>query len=252
MNPILTVLIVDDDKRMTRTLADILNLSGFKAVEASSAQEALTLLETQAIDCVLTDVRMPDMDGVEFHRHLHISYPGLPVLLMTAFASDEIIQQGLEDGVVGVLDKPLDISHLLSFFASLAKQRVVAIVDDDPLLCRTLERILSKRGFNVLPMTNPRTPVEAMVAEAQVLLLDLHFDGIITGLDILQDVRASYPTLPVLLITNFRHEMAETIQAARQINAHAYLYKPLEIPALLDQLAAIQLTRLRGVLKGIV
>jgi len=250
MNSILTVLIVDDDKRMTRTLADILNLSGFKAVEAASAQEALRLLETQAIiDCVLTDVRMPDMDGVEFHRQLRAAYPGLPVLLMTAFASDEVIQQGLDDGVVGVLDKPLDITHLLGFFSSLARQRVVAIVDDDPIFCKTLSDILTQRGFNVLPLTDPHCPVETMASGAQVILLDMHLNSI-SGLDVLRDVRTVYPSLPVMVVTGYSQGMAEVLQAAMEINAFTCLYKPLEIPHLLELLANIQLKRLRSALKA--
>ena len=249
MNPPLRILVVDDDNRMTRTLTDILNLSGFQAVAAGSGSAALALLDAQGFDCVLTDVRMPDMDGVVFHHHLRAVRPGLPVILMSAFASDELIQQGLADGVVGVLDKPLDITHLLGFFASLAKHRVVAIVDDDPVFAKTLGDILVQRGFNVLAITDPHVPVAAMAAEPQVLLLDMRLNSI-SGLDVLKGVRASYPSLLVLLIIGFRQEMAESIQAALEIDAHAWLYKPLEIPALLEQLAAIQLTRLRGVLNG--
>ena len=248
MNSILTVLIVDDDKRMTRTLADILNLSGFKAVEAASAQDALKLLDTHTIDCVLTDVRMPDMTGVEFHRRLRSSYPGLPVLLMTAFASDEVIQQGLDDGVVGVLDKPLDISYLLGFFGSLAKQRFVAIVDDDPIFCKTLSDILTQRGFSVMSITDPHSPIGTMASGAQVVLLDMRLNSI-SGLDVLRELRATYPSLPVMMITGYGQEMTEALQAAMDINAFACLYKPLEIPRLLESLANIQLQQLRSALK---
>ena len=64
-------------------------------MEANSGQQALELARTQPFDCVLTDVRMPGMDGVELHRQLHQVQPGLPVVLMTAYASDEIIRKGL-------------------------------------------------------------------------------------------------------------------------------------------------------------
>ena len=72
MNPNLRILIVDDDQRMTHTLADIPSLAGHQAVEAASGP--------QAFDCVLTDVRMPGMNGVEFCRQLRQSQPGLPCL----------------------------------------------------------------------------------------------------------------------------------------------------------------------------
>ena len=247
MNPKLHILIVDDDQRMTRTLADILTLAGYTPVEAFSGPDALEKIRTQRFDCVLTDVRMPGMDGVEFHNQLHRSHPGLPVVLMTAYASDEIIRKGLDEGVVGVFDKPLNITQMLGFFASLARNRVIAIVDDDPAFCKTLADILRQRGFNVQQITDPRTDVEAMASESQVILLDMKLDGR-GGLEVLKEIRARYPSLPVLLITGYRQEMATAIQAAQEIGAYTCLYKPLEIPDLLEKLSHLQLERLRGAL----
>jgi len=249
MNPKLRILIVDDDRRMTRTLADILSMSGHTAVEAFSGAEALAKIRTQAFDCVLTDVRMPGMDGVEFHRQLHQSQPGLPVILMTAYAADEVIRQGLDEGVVGVFDKPLDISHLLGFFTSLAKNRTMTIVDNDPAFCKTLGDILQQRGFRVAQITDPHTDVESMASDTQVILLDMKLNDI-GGLEVLKKIRARYPAMPVLLVTGYRQEMAVAIQAALEISAYACLYKPLEIPALLQTLTQLQLERLRDAIKN--
>ncbi len=248
MNQKLRILIVDDDRRMTHTLADILSMAGHTAVEAASGPEALVKVRTQTFDCVLTDVRMPGMDGVELHRQLHLAQPGLPVMLMTAYAADEIIRQGLDEGVVGVFDKPLDISHLLDFFASLAKGRTITIVDNDPAFCKTLGDILQQRGFSVAQITDPHTDVEQMASHAQVILLDLKLNKI-TGLDVLKEIRKRYPTLPVMLLTGYRQEMSAAIQAALEINAFTCLYKPLEVPALLQTLTQLQKERLRNAIK---
>jgi len=248
MQPTLRILIVDDDRRMTRTLADILTISGYQAVEASSGAEALAAINTQAFDCVLTDIKMPEMNGVELHSRLREAQPGLPVLLMTACAAEELIHQGLEEGVVGVFDKPLDINHLLSFFSSLASHRAVVVVDDDQAFCMTLADILSQRGFKVEQVHNPTLNVESIASDAQVILLDLKLNGL-SGLDVLKEIRKKYPQLPVLLVTGYRHEMAASIQAALEINA--CLYKPLEIPRLLQLLTDTQLGRLRKVLRKI-
>jgi two-component system response regulator HydG len=247
MNPKLRILIVDDDLRMTRTLFDILTMSGHEAVEAWSGLEALEKIRTQKFDFVLTDVRMPGMNGVEFHQQLRQSHPGLPVALMTAYASDEIIRQGLEDGVVGIFDKPLDITYLLGFFDSLARNHIIAIVDDDPLFCRTLSDILRQRGFNVAQITNPHAEVELMASGSQVILLDMKLNGR-SGLEVLKEIRARYPSLPVLLVTGYRQEMENSIQAALEIGAYTCLYKPLEIPSLLEKLTQLQLERLRSTL----
>jgi CheY-like chemotaxis protein len=249
VNPGLRILIVDDDQRMTRTLADILTLAGHEAVEAASGPQALEKVRAQAFDCVLTDVRMPGMNGVDLYRQLRQSQPGLPVVLMTAYAADEIIRQGLEEGAVGVFDKPLNMTHLLGFFASLAKNRTVAIVDDDPTFCKTLGDILRQRGFTVNQITDPYTDVELMTSDTQVILLDLKLNSI-NGLDVLKSIRARYPSLPVLLMTGYSQEMTKTIQAALEIGAYACLYKPLEIRSLLETLTQFQLERLRSSISG--
>ncbi len=248
MGPKLRILIVDDDRRMTRTLADIFSVVGHESVEATSGAQALELARTQTFDCVLTDVRMPEMDGVELHRQLHLAQPGLPVMLMTAYAADEIIRKGLDEGVVGVFDKPLDVNYLLGFFASLARSRSIVIVDDDPDFCKTLGEILQQRGFSVAQISDPHVEVESITSEAQVILLDMKLNGI-SGLDVLRDIRRCCPDLPVLMVTAYRQEMSAAIQAALEINAFACLYKPLEIPTLLQTLADIQLKRLRKAIK---
>ena len=248
MEPKLNVLIVDDDQRMTHTLSDILRLAEYKVVEAASAASALEKVKAESFDCVLTDIRMPGMNGVELHRHLREIQPGLPVILMTAYAADTLTKQGLDDGVVGVLDKPLNINHLLGFLGSLAKNRAVVVVDDDREFCNTLNGILRYRGFQVTQISNPHTRVDLIIDDAQVVLLDLKLNSI-TGVDLLKEIRKNNQTLPVLLVTGHRKEMENVIKSALEIDAFACLYKPIEIPQLLQMLSDFQTMRLRQLLK---
>ena len=248
MNPKLNILVIDDDQRMTHTLRDILTISGHEVICADSAKIGIEILEKQKFDCVLTDVKMPEMDGVSFFSILHKKQPGVPVVLMTAYAADEVINQGLEEGIIGVLNKPLDISHLLDFFSTLAKHRTVAIVDDDPVFCKTLEDILNKRGFSVSTISDPHSNIKPLAAESQVILLDLKLNSI-TGLDVMRNIRKVYKDLPVVLITAYRNEMVDSIKIALENSAFTCLYKPLEIPELVQTLTNFQLARLRDALK---
>jgi len=245
----LHILIVDDDHRITRTLTDILNVSGYQTTEAFSGPDALEKIRLMKFDCVISDIKMPEMDGVELHRRLHEIQPGLPVMLMTAYAADILTQQGLDEGVVGVLDKPLDINHLLGFLASLSKHRLVVVVDNDKAFCKTLSDILHQRGFKVAQFTDPHVNVDLITTDAQVILLDIKFNGI-NGVDVLRQIRKNNPILPVMMVTGYRKEMASAIQAALEINAYTCLYKPLEIPQLLQILAELQVKQLRGLLKS--
>ena len=244
MKPRLKILIVDDDQRMTHTLADILTVSGYEAVEADSALKALEKVREESFDCVLTDIRMPQMDGVAFNLAISKEQPGLPVILMTAYAADDLIQRGLDEGIVGVLDKPINIVQLLGFFSTLAKNRTIAIVDDDPAFCKTLGDILRKRGYTVEQKTTPLSDMDKLASEAQVVLLDLKLNSS-NGLDGLNRIRDQFPGIPVLLITAYREEMADTIQLAMENSAFTCLYKPPEITEVVRLLDQIHLSGLR-------
>ena len=118
MSESLSVLVVDDNPSMASILADILDVKGFEVHAANSGVEALEILRDHPVDILLTDVKMPDMNGVELYRETRKPYPNLITLLMTAYAADAIIQQGLAEGIRTVLTKPVDIDYLLAVFSA--------------------------------------------------------------------------------------------------------------------------------------
>jgi two-component system, NtrC family, response regulator HydG len=117
----MNILIVDDNPSMARTLVDILSIKGLAAQSACSAQEALDILRRQPIHILLTDVIMPEMDGVALYREAKKIQPKLTTILMTAYAADELIEQGLAEGIKTVLTKPLDVDFLLTLLITMQK-----------------------------------------------------------------------------------------------------------------------------------
>ena len=113
-----TILVVDDNPSMAKTLADIMCIKGFEVHAAFSGLEALAILQCQPVDILLTDVIMPDMNGVELYRKTRKAFPKLTTILMTAYAADDIIHQGLAEGIKTVLTKPLNIELMLTLFSA--------------------------------------------------------------------------------------------------------------------------------------
>ena len=113
MSEMLRILVVDDNPDMAETLADILELKGFSVHAAASGAEALEILQDQPVDILLTDVKMPGMNGLELYRETRKLYPRLITIFMTAYSADELIQQGMAEGVKTILDKPLDMNFLV-------------------------------------------------------------------------------------------------------------------------------------------
>jgi CheY-like chemotaxis protein len=117
MSASLSILIVDDNPSMANILADILDVKGFKVYAACSGAEALEILRANPIDILLTDIKMPNMNGLELYRETRKFYPNLTTLFMTAYAADDLIHQGMTEGIRTVLTKPVDINYLLSYLS---------------------------------------------------------------------------------------------------------------------------------------
>ena len=103
MSEKLRILIVDDDRKMAKTLVDILKVKGYEAEAAHSGPDALDRLNKGRFDCLLTDIKMPQMNGVELYRAIKAMQPDLPVVLMTAYSTDNLVQEGLEEGAIATL-----------------------------------------------------------------------------------------------------------------------------------------------------
>jgi two-component system, OmpR family, response regulator ResD len=118
MSQRLRILVVDDNPNMARSMVAILRIKGYESEMATSGRQALEKQSKKPFDCVLSDIRMPEMDGVSLCWALRSRRP-IPVLLMTAYSSDALVQEGLDAGAATVLVKPVDIPFLLALFASL-------------------------------------------------------------------------------------------------------------------------------------
>ena len=241
----LKILVVDDDRRMVRTTCDILRVKGHEAVPAYSGDEAVNMAGSIEPDCVLMDLRMPGMDGMETLQLMKQTAPAIPVVLMSANATEEQEQEAKRLGALAVLAKPIDVQAMLSFLAVLEKGETILVVDDDPAYCRTLKDTLESRGFEVQTETDPARVLERMEQiDSLTVLLDLKL-GNVNGVDVLRDIRKKYPAKPVVLITRLRDLMSESVERAMRIGAFTTLYKPLELDKLMDIIAQISRRRLQ-------
>lgn len=142
-----TVLIVDDSV-IDRHLADaiIKKLDGWKASFASNGVEALDVIKNQAPHLVLTDMLMPEMDGLELVQAIRNQYPLLPVILMTAHGSEDIAIQALQRGAASYVPKK-----------SLARE-----------LAETIDQVMSVAQSN----TNRQRVVESLCRQEIEFVLD--------------------------------------------------------------------------------
>jgi FixJ family two-component response regulator len=113
-NPLL-ISVVDDDESVRESLESLLRSVGFAVKVFASAEEFLNSAYLRDTDCLILDVRMPGMDGIELHRHLVASHCEVPVIFITAHGSEEEVRiEALRSGAVGYLIKPLSEEELLN------------------------------------------------------------------------------------------------------------------------------------------
>lgn len=101
-----TVLIVDDEKNYLVVIGAFLSGEGYETLTADSAQHALEIVETTDLDLVLTDMKMPTMDGIELLKRIKQKVPDLPVVMMTAYGTVEKAVEAMQLGAFNFILKP--------------------------------------------------------------------------------------------------------------------------------------------------
>lgn len=115
------VLVVDDNQTMVKSICDILKVRGYESIIAYSGEEALKKLQSDNPDCILMDVKMPGIDGVKTLELIRELDQLLPVLLYSAFATKEQIDEAERFGASAVLPKPLDMELFFCFLSHVGK-----------------------------------------------------------------------------------------------------------------------------------
>ncbi|OQX23286.1 MAG: DNA-binding response regulator [Desulfobacteraceae bacterium IS3] len=110
-----TVLIVDDEKNYPLILAAVLEEEGFETMTANSGHEAIEILKNSDVDLVLTDMKMPGMDGIELLENVKAKDPELPVIMMTAYGTVEKAVEAMQKGAYNYIMKPFENDSLVIY-----------------------------------------------------------------------------------------------------------------------------------------
>jgi len=111
--PTTVIAIVDDESAVRRGIISLLKSRGFAAIDFASAEEFLSSGRTKDISCVITDVWMPGMSGIDLLHQLIAAGHKVPVIIMTAFPEERIRTRAIKAGAVSLLTKPFDQETLL-------------------------------------------------------------------------------------------------------------------------------------------
>ncbi|TFG70199.1 MAG: response regulator [Anaerolineales bacterium] len=230
------ILIVDDNLSQGKTMAAILMRIGHAVTIAIDGLEAIQKVKESPYDIVFMDIKMPVMNGVEAYRQIKIIRPGTVVMMMTAYAMEELVQQALDEGAYGILYKPLDIERVIAFVEE-AKQRksgaFILIVDDDPGICKSLRDILTKKSYQVgIAPTGMKALSMVQQEDYDIIFIDMKLP-VLNGLETYRAIREIKAQTVAIMMTGYRCELIDLVDEALCDDAYACLTKPLNIDELL-------------------
>jgi two-component system, NtrC family, response regulator HydG len=232
-----TVLVVDDDRQMVKTFAAVLRRRGWESLTAFDGEQAVQVARDHHVDVVLMDVRMPGMNGVEALRAIRQSKPLTPVILMTAYAANELLEQAERDGALSIMPKPVPLPRLLTLLEDVIRtERSVLIVDDDPQFLSTLTEVLSTSGRTVLKASTLERALELLDAETpDIVVLDLKLDGG-SPEDTIRAIKDARPAIVLILYSGHPRMLDETLASLPSELVYASLRKPFSPASLMGLL----------------
>ena len=243
MGESVSIMIVDDNVSLCRTMSLILSRKGYEVTVASDGSEAIEKAKKKGhFDVVFMDIKMPLMDGVETFKRIKRVIPEAAVVMMTAYAVEDLIQEALQEGAYGIIYKPVDIENAITIIEKARTAEMdacILVVDDDPGTRITLRNILERRSYDVrTAQTGEEAIVKAQEKCCDIFFIDMKLPTM-NGLETHLAIREICPESATIITTGYRQEMAELVQSALENNAYACLYKPLDMVEMLGLLEMI-------------
>lgn len=139
------LLIADDEKNIRSGLDLAFTDEGYTVITAADGKEAWDKLQKNYVDLVITDLRMPGMDGYELLKRISSSYPTLPVIVLTGHGTIETAVETMRDGAVDFFTKPVDIDKLIL----VVKKTVAAssLAEQNRKLSEEIEKLRKQQGY---------------------------------------------------------------------------------------------------------
>jgi len=239
------ILVVDDDPRLLGMLTDTLDSIGYDTLAATDGIEALSVLQQEGadrFDLLITDIKMPNMDGLSLLKRIRRHYPSLPVLFITGFASDEMVT---EAGPDGYLAKPFRIERLEELIEDTLErqanggpaihQRRVLIRVDGPAYRDLLTDALTCANYVPFISEDENTVMQELEHG--------EFDAVITSIEkpteegkhTLKIVTKRFPDLPVVALSR-SYTRDELFSDEQPFKVSGFVRHPFTIAELLSEL----------------
>ena len=236
------ISVVDDDASVLRTTTLLIESLGFRAAGFESAELFLKSDQLHQTSCLIVDVRMPGMSGLQVQSHLAALGCTIPIIFITAYDDKASRLRALQAGAVAFLGKPFTDEILLQAIRSAlrgqlgVRKNLISVVDDDESIRRTTTLLIESFGFHAAAFESAESFLKSgQLHETSCLIIDIQMPGM-NGLQLQSHLATAGYKIPIIFITAYDKE--ESRQQALQAGAVAFLGKPFSDDLLLQALRA--------------
>jgi DNA-binding NtrC family response regulator len=209
------ILIVDDNHSLAEALADVFEAKGYKPTLAFDGVQAVEKAREQHFDCVLMDIRMPRLSGVDAFKEMKKLAPTTPVILMTAYSVQGLIEEARAEGALAILQKPVALQKIFGIVDELKGLSSVLIADPSP--DAALVQGLTEQGARVAIATTSREAINIAAEGAyDAVLLNTEIQGLTTPDSIALFKRCDPKCLIILMSADPTEDHGPYIFAALQ------------------------------------
>jgi FixJ family two-component response regulator len=232
------ISVVDDDESIRRTTTFLIESFGFRAAAFESAEAFLKSIQLRDTSCLLVDLQMPGMNGLQLQREVAAAGCGIPVIFITAYDSKEARQQAIRAGAVAFLGKPFSDKELFQAVRlalreeSEATKSLISVIDDDESIRRTTTLLLESFGFRAAAFASATSFLKSdQLHDTSCLILDVRMPDM-SGLELQSEMAAAGYRIPIIFITAYDDKGSRG--RAMQAGAVAFLDKPFSDEQLLQ------------------
>jgi len=237
----LKVLLIEDEEIARRSLKRVIDKEGFETLVASDGYEGMGLFRSEKPDIVITDIKMPHIDGMELLHSVKDISPSTEMILITAYGDYDTVILALRQGVLDYLKKPVDLDQLILSLGrareKIAERKKInikpslLILEDDKNNRNKLTRVFEKEGYEVFTGRDGEEGIKIFSQnKIDILLADIKMPKK-DGIEVLHEVRKVSKDCEVIMITGYGDE--KTAIQAMYDGAINYIRKPIDLDQLI-------------------